>query len=89
MTETYRAANYIGAALVVLIFISLIFIVSSVPFPSSVFMGGQFIPTSPSDQIGPAMSGFLWDFRGFDLLMVTLVLFGVSICCLAMLREEP
>jgi multisubunit Na+/H+ antiporter MnhB subunit len=89
LNEPYNSANYIGAALVVLIFVSLFFIAYSIPFPSSTFDGGQSIPTSPSDQIGPAMSGFLWDFRGFDLLMVTIVLFSVSICCLAMLREEP
>jgi hypothetical protein len=34
------------------------------------------------------MSGFLWNFRGLDLLMQTLILFATAISCLALLREE-
>jgi multisubunit Na+/H+ antiporter MnhB subunit len=34
------------------------------------------------------MGNFLWDFRGLDLMMQSLILFATAISCLALLREE-
>lgn len=58
------------------------------PFPGSSLVHGEMIPTKPSGGVGGAMSGFLWDFRGFDLMFQSIVLFTTAICCLALLREE-
>jgi multisubunit Na+/H+ antiporter MnhB subunit len=72
----------------VLILGALVLILVNEPFPSSELVHSELIPTQPGSQIGGAMSGFLWDFRGLDLLFQTLILFATAICCLAMLREE-
>lgn len=72
----------------ILLFLSFMYVSSSVPFPSGSYAYSQLVPVTPSDQIGPAMSEFLWQYRGLDLLFQTLVLFATSICCLAMLRRE-
>ncbi len=40
------------------------------------------------DALGGEMSNFLWNFRGLDLIMQTLILFATAISCLALLREE-
>jgi len=64
------------------------YILASEPFPSSSLVHSEMIPIQPGSRIGGAMSGFLWDFRGMDLMFQTLILFTTAICCLALLREE-
>jgi len=65
-----------------------LYILASEPFPSSSLVHSEMIPIKPGSEIGGAMSGFLWDFRGMDLMFQTLILFTTAICCLALLREE-
>lgn len=71
-----------------IIFVTLMFVLVRTPFPSSEFSHSELIPTKPTGEIGGSMSKFLWDFRGFDLMYQTLILFTTAICCLALLREE-
>ncbi|HUV33881.1 MAG: hypothetical protein ABIJ47_11280 [Candidatus Bathyarchaeota archaeon] len=87
MSES-KISLYAGIVVSVLIFGSLVLILVNEPFPSSKLVHSEMIPTQPGSQIGGAMSGFLWDFRGMDLVFQTLILFTTAICCLAMLREE-
>lgn len=77
-----------GVAVAVLLFAALMMVVLSEPFPYTTMAHSEMIPTQPGAEIGSAMSGFLWDFRGMDLTFQTLVLFTTAICCLALLREE-
>jgi len=79
---------YVGAVISALIFGALTLVLVSAPFPSSRLVHSELISTQPGSQIGGAMSGFLWDFRGLDLVFQTLILFTTAICCLALLREE-
>jgi multisubunit Na+/H+ antiporter MnhB subunit len=72
----------------VLVFAAFMVILTSEPFPSSTVVHSEFIPTQPGTEMGSTMSKFLWDFRGFDLVFQTLILFTTAICCLALLREE-
>ncbi len=88
MSESDSAANLVGALLILLLFASFMYIVSTVSFPAGSFVHGELIPTNPPSGIGGAMSTFLWNFRGLDLLIQTIVLFATAVCCLAMLREE-
>jgi multisubunit Na+/H+ antiporter MnhB subunit len=83
-----KTSLYAGVVITVLVFGALILVLVNEPFPSSKMMHSELIPTQPGSKIGGAMSGFLWDFRGMDLLFQTLILFTTAICCLAMLREE-
>jgi multisubunit Na+/H+ antiporter MnhB subunit len=71
-----------------LIFASLIYTLSNEPFPVSERIHNRMIPIESEQDIGGAMSEFLWNFRGLDLLFQSLVLFTTAICCLALLREE-
>lgn len=71
-----------------IIFVMLMFVLIRTPFPSSEYSHTELIPTKPSGEIGGVMSRFLWDFRGFDLMYQTLILFTTAVCCLALLREE-
>jgi multisubunit Na+/H+ antiporter MnhB subunit len=83
-----RAYSVAGFALSLLLFLSLFLIVANEPFPASSYRHGELVPIRPFGGIGAAVSGFLWEFRGFDLLMQALLLFVTAMCCLAMLREE-
>ncbi len=65
-----------------------LYILASEPFPGSSLVHSKMIPLKPGSSIGGEMSGFLWDFRGMDLVFQTLVLFTTAICCLALLRKE-
>ena len=88
------SGNGIGAVKVVsitfsaLLFFSLLYVVSSTPFPHAKYRSRELLPTEPADALGGEMSNFLWNFRGFDLMMQTLILFATAISCLALLREE-
>jgi hypothetical protein len=90
MSDSVRATTVAGIIVSVLLFISFMYVVNT-PFPADerAHYPSQSVSTSDPNEIGPSMSGFLWGYKGFDLLMQTLVLFATSICCLAMLRREP
>ncbi|MGD0803139.1 MAG: hypothetical protein ABSA11_03600 [Candidatus Bathyarchaeia archaeon] len=88
MSENGGAVKVAGVAVAALLFLSLIYVVSSTPFPHASYRSDELKPTEPSDALGSEMSGFLWNFRGLDLLMQTLILFATAISCLALLREE-
>jgi multisubunit Na+/H+ antiporter MnhB subunit len=88
MSENGGVVKVAGVAIAVLLFLSLIYIVSSTPFPHASRDLATLLPIEPSDRLGSEMSSFLWDFRGLDLLMQTLILFATAISCLALLREE-
>jgi len=83
-----RAYSAAGFALGALLFFSFLLVVINEPFPVHSFRHGELVPIRPLRDIGMAVSGFLWEYRGFDLLMQALVLFVTAMCCLAMLREE-
>jgi multisubunit Na+/H+ antiporter MnhB subunit len=83
--DSIKVASIIVTAL---LFLSFLYVVSSTPFPHAVYRSRELLPTQPSDALGGEMSNFLWNFRGLDLLMQTLVLFATAISCLALLREE-
>ena len=87
MSES-KTSIYVGFVISALIFGILALVLVNEPFPSSTLVHSELIPTKPGSQIGGAMSGFLWDYRGMDLVFQTLILFTTAICCLAMLREE-
>jgi multisubunit Na+/H+ antiporter MnhB subunit len=88
------SGNGVGAVKIVslvftaLLFLSLIFVVFSTPFPHAKYRSRELLPIEPADALGGEMSNFLWNFRGFDLMMQTLILFATAISCLALLREE-
>jgi multisubunit Na+/H+ antiporter MnhB subunit len=88
MSENGGAVKVAGVAVAALLFLCLIYVVSSTPFPHASYRSRELLPTEPSDALGSEMSGFLWNFRGLDLVMQTLILFATAISCLALLREE-
>ena len=81
-----RRDTAVGFTLVILLFTSLTYILLNTPFKAVPFIHEELVSTESSSEIGRAMSNFLWERRGFDLLMQTLVLFATAVCCLAMLR---
>jgi multisubunit Na+/H+ antiporter MnhB subunit len=83
-----KTSLYVGIVISVFIFGALALVLVTEPFPRSKLVHSELIPTQPGSHIGGAMSGFLWDFRGLDLVFQTLILFATAICCLALLREE-
>ena len=50
--------------------------------------GTQLVPTEPYKEIAPAVSRFMWESRGQDIVLQSFVIFASVICCLAMLKEE-
>lgn len=83
-----NAKTALSVLVSLLILASLIYILSNEPFPVSERVHNRMIPVEPEQGIGGAMSEFLWNFRGIDLLFQSIVLFTTAICCLALLREE-
>lgn len=55
-------------------------------FPEPVMSEEQLASTTDAGEIVYPMSGFLWDYRGLDLLMQSVVLFAAATGCTAMLR---
>lgn len=88
MTESLEKASILGFVITILLFSSLIYLAANVDFPLFSSARGSLIPIESADSEGMGMSSFLWNKRGFDMLILPLVLFAVSVCCLAMLREE-
>ncbi|MCD6359870.1 MAG: hypothetical protein J7M38_03330 [Armatimonadetes bacterium] len=83
-----KSSMVAGAVVAGLILVALLVVLAAEPFPGSTMDHSEMIPTQPSGEIGGAMSEFLWDFRGMDLVFQTLVLFTTAVCCLALLKEE-
>jgi len=89
MSENNNGSVKVAAAIVAgLLFVSLFYVVTTTPFPYSSYRSRELLPTEPADALGGGMSNFLWNYRGFDLIMQTLILFATAISCLALLREE-
>ena len=87
MVENNRI-RVIGLVLSSLIFLAFIYIMSSEPFPFNNVTHIAMLPTSQPDNLGKYMGQFLWNFRGFDLLMQSILLFSTAICCLALFQRE-
>ncbi|MCX6648447.1 MAG: hypothetical protein NTV61_03560 [Candidatus Bathyarchaeota archaeon] len=88
MSENNGAIKVAGLIVSGLLFLSLLYVVSTTPFPHASFLSRELLSTQQADQLGGEMSNFLWNFRGLDLMMQTLILFATAISCLALLREE-
>jgi len=78
----------VGLMVCVLLLFSLLYVISTNPFPYGSYVNPRLAPIRPAEDLGWRMSSFLWDYRGLDLFMQTLVLFATAISCLALLREE-
>jgi multisubunit Na+/H+ antiporter MnhB subunit len=88
MSENNGAVKVAGLIITGLLFLSLLYVVSTTPFPHASYLSRELLSTRYADEIGGEMSNFLWNFRGLDLIMQTLILFATAISCLALLREE-
>lgn len=77
-----------GAVTCALLFFTLLYFATSVPFPHTSFRSSELIPTQPGGDLGFLQSLFLWDYRGLDVLFAGLLLVTTAVSCLAMLREE-
>jgi hypothetical protein len=88
MAEKLRNTRVLGLVTSSLILIAFIYILSTEPFPHNKLTHIAMIPTSQSDNLGKYMGQFMWNFRGLDLLMQSILLFSTAICCLALFRRE-
>jgi multisubunit Na+/H+ antiporter MnhB subunit len=88
MSDNNGAVKVAGLIVTGLLFLSLLYVVSATPFPHASYRSRELLPIELADALGGEMSNFLWDFRGLDLVMQTLILFATAISCLALLREE-
>jgi multisubunit Na+/H+ antiporter MnhB subunit len=88
MSEGNGSVKVAGAIVTCLLFFTLLYVVSTEPFPHAQFLSRELLSTRQPDELGGAMGNFLWDFRGLDLMMQSLILFATAISCLALLREE-
>ncbi|MDP2900365.1 MAG: hypothetical protein Q8O47_05300 [Candidatus Bathyarchaeota archaeon] len=88
MSENNGAVKVASLFVTGLLFLSLLYVVSTTPFPHAFYRSRELLPIEPADTLGGEMSNFLWNFRGLDLIMQTLILFATAISCLALLREE-
>ena len=88
MSDNSSATKVVGIVVTVLLFFTFLYVINNTPFPHTTYSSKERLPTQSSDELGGEMSNFLWNYRGFDLMMQTLVLFATAISCLALLREE-
>jgi multisubunit Na+/H+ antiporter MnhB subunit len=88
MSEGNGSVKVAGVIVAGLLFLTLLYVVSSNPFPHAQYLSRELLSTRQAEDLGGEMSGFLWDFRGLDLMMQSLILFATAISCLALLREE-
>jgi len=57
-------------------------------FPAFINATENWNKIEVSDRIGPETANFMWNYRALDLIAQALVLFGASVGCLALFREE-
>ncbi len=88
MSEGNGGVKVAGLMIAGLLFLSLIYVVSTNPFPHAQYLSRELLSTRQPEDLGGEMSNFLWDFRGLDLMMQSIMLFATAISCLALLREE-
>ena len=88
MSENYNSVKFAGLTIVVILFLSFLYILSNTSFQHAKFISYELMPIEPADDLGRAMGAFLWDYRGLDLIMQTLILLSTAISCIALLREE-
>jgi len=88
MAENSKNTKVLGLVLSSLVFLVFIYIMSAEPFPYNNIAHIALIPTSQPDNLGKYMSQFLWNYRGLDLLMQSILLFSTAICCLALFQRE-
>lgn len=88
MAENSKNTKVLGLVLSSLVFLIFIYIMSAEPFPYNNIAHIALIPTSQPDNLGKYMSQFLWNYRGLDLLMQSILLFSTAICCLALFQRE-
>ena len=88
MSKNNRTVKVAGLLVTGILFLSLLYVVLTTPFPHASYLSRELLSTKQGNELGGEMSNFLWNFRGLDLIMQTLVLFATAISCLALLREE-
>lgn len=57
-------------------------------FPPRVSVVEPVLVEEGSETIGQAMSAFLWNQRGFDIILQGTILFASALCCLALMRRK-
>jgi multisubunit Na+/H+ antiporter MnhB subunit len=88
MSEDNGSVKVAGLIITGLLFFTLLYVVSAEPFPHAQYLSRELLSTRQAEDLGGEMGNFLWDFRGLDLMLQTLILFATAISCLALLREE-
>jgi hypothetical protein len=88
MSENSNGVKVVGIIVCSLLFLTFLYLISTVPFPHSVFRSREVLPIRPGEELGAGMSLFLWNFRGLDMLVASVFLVTTSLSCLALLREE-
>lgn len=83
-----EAEGLLAGFTALLLALLLLFLVQTTSFP---LLPAVYPPetVSPEDSsmIGQRMSGFLWRYRGLDLIAQAVLLFASAVGCLAMLRR--
>jgi len=88
MSEGNGSVKVAGLFIAGLLFLSLLYVVASNPFPHAQYLSRELLSIRQPDELGGEMSNFLWNFRGLDLMIQSIILFATAISCLALLREE-
>jgi multisubunit Na+/H+ antiporter MnhB subunit len=88
MSENGNGVKVVGVMVCGLLFLTFLYVISTVPFPHSVFRSREVLPIRPSDELGAGMSLFLWNFRGIDMLIASILLITTAMSCITLLREE-
>ncbi len=88
MSEKSNSTKIIGVIVCVLFFLTFLYIISTTPFPHSIFRSREVLPIRPNEELGAGMSLFLWNFRGIDMLIASILLITTAISCITLLREE-
>lgn len=88
MSENGNDVKVVGVIICGLLFLTFLYIISTVPFPHSVFRSREVLPIRPSEELGAGMSLFLWNFRGMDMLIASILLITTAMSCITLLREE-
>jgi hypothetical protein len=88
MSDGRNSVKVAGVFVSAVLFFTLLYVASTVPFPHSVFRSRELLPIKPGEELGAGMSLFLWNFRSMDILFASILLITTAVSCLALLREE-
>jgi NADH:ubiquinone oxidoreductase subunit 6 (subunit J) len=86
--EKIEARDILGIMASIALGATILLLFENIGMPPSVTVVEPVLVEEGSGKIGQAMTAFLWNQRGFDIILQGTILFASALCCLALMRRR-